>query len=155
MGELGDLREGLASTDVLEVAQLVVQLPGLTLAGIGTNLACQSGVVPDQSKMDELSALVEDVEATCGHRLSVVSGGNSASLSWALTTDDVGRVDDLRLGESILLGTEPLHREAITDLHTDAFALVAEVIEVKTKPAQPWGEIAQGDRKSTRLNSSH
>src|SRR3546814_17579306 len=93
--------------------------------------------------MDELSALVEDVEAACGHRLSVVSGGNSASLSWALTTDDVGRVDDLRLGESILLVTEPLHREAITDLHTDAFALVAEVIEVKTKPAHPWGEIAQ------------
>src|SRR3546814_5123390 len=55
MVELGDLREGLASTDVLEVAQLVVQLPGLTLAGIGTNLACQSGVVPDQSKMDERS----------------------------------------------------------------------------------------------------
>src|SRR3546814_19685010 len=96
MVELGDLREGLASTDVLGVAQLVVQLPGLTLAGIGTNLACQSGVVPDQSKMDELSALVEDVEATCGHRLSVVSGGNPASLSWALTTDDVGRGDDLR-----------------------------------------------------------
>src|SRR3546814_8423237 len=53
MVEPGDLREGLASTDVLEVAQLVVQLPGLTLAGIDTNLACQSGVVPDQSKMDE------------------------------------------------------------------------------------------------------
>src|SRR3546814_5833957 len=50
MVELGDLREGLASTDVLEVAQLVVQLPGLTLAGIGTNLACQSGVVPDQDR---------------------------------------------------------------------------------------------------------
>src|SRR3546814_13185062 len=35
MVELGDLREGLASTDVLEVAQLVGQLSGLTLAEIG------------------------------------------------------------------------------------------------------------------------
>src|SRR3546814_14628682 len=105
---LGDLLEGLARCGVLGVAQLVVQLPGLTLAVIGTNLACQSGVVPDQSKMDELSALVEDVEATCGHRLSVVPGGNSASLSRALTTDDVGRVADLRLGVPILLGNAPL-----------------------------------------------
>src|SRR3546814_19356498 len=97
--------------------------------------------------MDELSALVEDVEATCGHRLSVVSGGNSASLSWALTTDAVGRVDDLRLGESILLGTEPLPREAIPGLPTGAFALVAAVLEVKTNTAQPWGESAP-DRTS-------
>src|SRR3546814_3228607 len=57
MVELGDLREGLASTDVLEVAQLVVQLPGLTLAGIGTNLACQSGVVPDQRSEEHTSEL--------------------------------------------------------------------------------------------------
>src|SRR3546814_17650805 len=56
MVELGDLREGLASTDVLEVAQLVGQLSGLTLAGIGTNLACQSGVGTDQPKMEKQAA---------------------------------------------------------------------------------------------------
>src|SRR3546814_9358427 len=36
--ELGDLREGLASTDVLEFAHLFGQLSGLNLAGIGTNV---------------------------------------------------------------------------------------------------------------------
>ena len=53
-------------------------------------------------------------------------------------------VDELRLGEAILLGCKPLHRQAIEGLRTDAFTLVAEVIEVKEKPAQPWGERAQG-----------
>lgn len=144
MVELGDLREGLAEVDLLDVARVVQREAGLDLVGVGTNLACQSGVVPDQAKMDRLSHLVTRVEATCGLPLSIVSGGNSANLGWALTTGDVGRVDDLRVGEAILLGTDPLDRRPIPDLHTDACTLVAEVIEAKVKPSQPWGEIAQG-----------
>lgn len=143
MVELGDLREGIAARDIVDVARAVLRHPGLQLAGIGTNLACQCGVAPDQHKMDELSRLAEQVEKVAGRPLLVVSGGNSANLDWALASDDVGRVNELRLGESILLGTEPLHRRPIEGLRTDAFTLVAEVIEVKTKPAQPWGEIAQ------------
>lgn len=143
MVELGDLREGIVVADVADAAVLVGALPGLRLVGIGTNLACRSGVVPDQAKMDELSAVAGRVEARCGHRLDVVSGGNSANLDWALGATDVGRIDDLRLGEAIVLGTEPLHRHPIEGLHLDAFVLVAEVIELATKPSQPWGDRAQ------------
>ncbi len=143
MVELGDLREGVDATDVVSMAATVARRPGLRLAGLGTNLACRNGVVPDQGKMDELSGLVEQVESLVGHRLTVVSGGNSANLDWALATDDVGRIDELRLGESILLGTEPLNRRPIDGLRTDAFTLSTEVIEVKTKPAQSWGDTAQ------------
>jgi predicted amino acid racemase len=71
------------------------------------------------------------------------SGGNSANLEWALSTDDVGRIDELRLGEAILLGTEPLYRRPIDGLRTDAFRLVGEVIESQEKPAQPWGALGQ------------
>jgi predicted amino acid racemase len=42
-----------------------------------------------------------------------------------------------------LLGREPLRRRPIDVLHTDAITLVAEVIESKVKPSQPWGRIAQ------------
>jgi predicted amino acid racemase len=143
MVELGDLREGALSDEIVDLARKVSHLPGLRLAGLGTNLACQSGVVPDQVKMDELSALVERVELACRTGLAVVSGGNSANLDWALAASDVGRVDELRLGEAILLGTEPLHRRPIDGLRTDAFTLAAELIEVKTKPAQSWGDTAQ------------
>ncbi len=143
MVELGDLREGVAMVDVVEMARSVQHLPGLVLAGIGTNLACQSGVVPDQQKMDELSGLADEVEVACHVELAVVSGGNSASLGWALSTTDVGRVDELRLGEAILLGVDPLDRRPIDGLRQDGFRLVAEVIEVKTKPSAPWGGVAQ------------
>ncbi len=110
MVELGDLREGVLAADLVPLARYVDGLTGLTLTGIGTNLACQSGVVPDQDKMDSLSRLAVEVEEAVGAALSVVSGGNSANLGWALTTSDTGRVDELRLGESILLGLDPLTR---------------------------------------------
>lgn len=143
MVELGDLREGLAPPVVVSLARDVDRLNGVDLVGLGTNLACQSGIAPDQAKMDELSGLVEAVETAIGRHLSVVSGGNSANLGWALTTSDVGRVNDLRLGESILLGTDPLYRTALDGLHTDACVLIAEVIEVQTKPSQSWGTAGQ------------
>ena len=157
MVELGDLREGVPTDEISDLASTIAKRPGLRLLGLGTNLACRSGVVPDQGKMDELSRLVEQVETRVGHRLTLVTGGNSANLDWALSTDDAGRINDLRLGESILLGTEPLHRRPIDGLTTDAFTLVAEVIEVRTKPAQCWGTIAQsafgeslpGERRGT------
>lgn len=143
MVELGDLREGVAADQLVDLAHWVQNHPGLRLAGVGTNLACQNGIAPDQAKMAELSRLAEQVESACGTVLGVVSGGNSANLDWALSTDDVGRVDELRLGEAILLGTEPLRRRVLGGLRTDAFTLTAEVIEVQTKPAQPWGRTAQ------------
>jgi predicted amino acid racemase len=143
MVELGDLREGIPADELLAAAGAVLDRPALRLAGIGTNLACQNGVVPDDANMGELTRLALEVEHAHGIRLDIVSGGNSANLNWALSTTDVGRIDELRLGEAILLGTDPLHRTPIAGLHTDAFRLYAEVIEVRDKPAQPWGDRAQ------------
>jgi len=93
--------------------------------------------------MAELSALVTMVERTTGVAVDVVSGGNSASLDWAFGATELGRVNDLRLGEAILLGREALHRRPVEGLHTDAFTFVAEVIESQIKPSLPWGDIAE------------
>lgn len=143
MVELGDLREGIMPDDLNDMVSAVMQLPNIKLAGIGANLACHGGVVPDANNMAELSALAESVENAFGIHLAMVSGGNSANLEWALSDEDPGRINSLRLGEAILLGCEPLHRQPINGLYTDAISLVAEVIESKTKPTQPWGTIAQ------------
>jgi predicted amino acid racemase len=143
MVELGDLREGIMPGDLAGVVRETLRLPSIVLAGIGTNLACQSGASPGAGNMAELSELAMSIESTFGLTLDVVSGGNSANLDWALGGATIGRIDDLRLGESILLGCEPLHRRPLDGLHTDAFTLVAEVIESKVKPSRPWGDIAQ------------
>jgi len=143
MVELGDLREGIMPGDLESTVRETIRLPNIVLKGVGTNLACRCGVSPDANNMAELSELADSIDATFGPILSIVSGGNSANLDWVLSGADTGRINDLRLGESILLGCEPLHRQPIDGLHTDAITLVAEVIESKLKPSQPWGEVGQ------------
>jgi predicted amino acid racemase len=143
MVELGDLREGIMPDDLIETVRETLRLPNIQLKGIGTNLACRCGVSPDASNMAELSALADLIEATFDLKLEIISGGNSANLEWALSSAETGRINNLRLGEAILLGCETLHRQPINGLFTDALTLVAEVIESKVKPSQPSGTIAQ------------
>ncbi len=143
MVELGDLREGIMPGDLERTVRETLRFPNIALKGIGTNLACRSGVSPDAENMAELSALADAIDATFGRVLDIVSGGNSGNLQWALSGADTGRINHLRLGESLPLGRETLHRQPIDGLHTDAITLVAEVIESKVKPSEPWGEMAQ------------
>lgn len=143
MVELGDLREGIMPANLEAIVRKTLGFPNIALKGIGTNLACRCGVAPDKANMGELSALANAIDATFGPTLTIVSGGNSSNLAWALGGADTGRINNLRLGESILLGCEPLHRQPIEGLYTDAITLVAEVIESKVKPSQPWGAIAE------------
>ena len=143
MVELGDLREGIMPEDVTDTVRETLTLPNIVFKGIGTNLACRSGVSPDSRNMTMLSELADSVEATLGLSIDIVSGGNSANLEWALSGAEIGRINDLRLGEAILLGCETLHRQPIDGLHTDAITLCAEVIEAKVKPTKPSGTIAQ------------
>ncbi len=143
MVELGDLREGVIAGDLENAVCEILHLPGIELRGIGANLACQHGVSPDAKNMSELAALADSIDQTFGIVLGIVSGGNSGNLQWALGGADTGRINNLRLGESLLLGRETLHRQPIDGLHLDAITLIAEVIESKIKPSRPWGEIAQ------------
>lgn len=143
MVELGDLREGILPRNLNHAVRETLRLPNIALKGIGTNLACRSGVSPDAVNMGQLSALATSIESTFGISLEIISGGNSANLNWALGGADTGRINHLRLGESILLGCDPLQRRPIRGLHTDAITLVAEIIESKVKPSQPWGTLAQ------------
>jgi predicted amino acid racemase len=93
--------------------------------------------------MLELSAIASNLQRKYSIRFKVVSGGSSANYQWFVSTPDVGLVNHLRIGEAMLLGCDTLTREWIPGLYTDAFTLVAEVIELKTKPSMPYGEIAQ------------
>lgn len=143
MVELGDLREGVMPNELNATVRHVLSLPTLRLRGIGANLACRNGIEPSDENMGELSAIVDSVEATFGMKIEIVSGGNSANLDWALGSSAPGRINNLRLGESLLLGREPLHRQPIPGLHTASFTLVAEVIESIRKPTKPWGRSGQ------------
>lgn len=143
MVELGDLREGVFLDDLSSFFKVALALSNLKIVGIGCNLACYGGVKPDVRNMHELSIQVDRLEKEFHIDLKIISGGNSANYDWYATTQDTDRVNNLRIGESILLGRETVHRASIPGLHTRAFQLFAEVIESKRKPSLPFGEICQ------------
>ncbi|WP_430867905.1 alanine racemase [Demequina aurantiaca] len=137
--ELGDLREGIMSRDLLDMARIISRTRGLKFAGIGANLGSRSGIIPGDDQMQELTGLAALVAARTGVPDLLVTGGNSANLGWALSPARVGAVNDLRLGEAILLGTDPVTGTKIDGLHTDAFTLIGAVIESIEKPSSAWG----------------
>ncbi len=143
MVELGDLREGIIPSKLDKMVEDVLTLKGLILCGIGTNLACFSGVNPTSNKMNKLSLLATRLEKKFDIVLDIISGGNSANYNWFKSVKNVGKINSLRIGESIFLGREPLQRTPIPQLFTDVFKLITEVIESKLKPSQPYGEFSQ------------
>ncbi|WP_394128512.1 alanine/ornithine racemase family PLP-dependent enzyme [Vibrio hepatarius] len=140
MIELGDLREGVMPDRVIDFVREIISLPNITIKGVGANLACRYGVAPDRQNMKTLSDLADGIEAAFGINLEIVSGGNSASINWALQHTGQTRVNNLRLGEALFLGCEPLDNRKIKGLYTDTVSLTAEVIESKIKPSLPWGK---------------
>jgi len=143
MIEMGDRREGIPREDIGKIIEEVLQMEGVQIIGLGTNLACLNGVKPTQDNMDHLSRLADFHEKTYDIKLNIVSGGNSANFDWVLAHGNEGRVNNVRLGEAILMGRETLSRKPIDGLHLDAFSLVSEVIESKVKPSLPEGESGQ------------
>lgn len=143
MVELGDLREGILPCDLSQFIKETLALSHIKVIGLGCNLACYGGIKPDQQKMNQLSELTDALEKEFHIDLNVISGGNSANYDWYESARGVGRVNNLRLGESILLGREPTNRKAIPGMYTSAFKLIAEVIESKEKPSLPFGEHCQ------------
>lgn len=141
MVELGDRREGAPPAMIPALCERVMELPGLTLGGLGTNFMCASGVLPSRGKLDSLARLAESIERRCGTTLRYVSGGNSSSLPLLLDGGVNGRINHLRVGTSILLGENPWSGGTLEGLRRDVFLLEAELVELKVKPSLPEGEI--------------
>ncbi|WP_291328161.1 alanine/ornithine racemase family PLP-dependent enzyme [Desulfovibrio sp. UCD-KL4C] len=151
MVEMGDLREGILKQDLSQTIKKVIQLKGVNLVGLATNLACFSGVKPSKTKMDQLSRLAEACENEFNMKFRIISGGNSANFNWLFENSNLGRINNVRLGESIFIGRETLSRKHIKGLYLNAITLVAGVIESKVKPSLPEGEVGQDSFGNTSI----
>lgn len=143
MVDLGDLREGVWPDDLLPMVREIVELPGIRIAGLGTNLSCYGGVKPSEKNMNQLVEFAHRIESAFGIRLRYVSGGNSSSLNLIASGKMPRAVNHIRIGEGILLGRETVNRIAWPGTFQDAFLLHAEIIELKEKPSVPIGETGE------------
>lgn len=140
MADLGDLREGFfKEEDFYHAVDLVMGLDNLELYGVGVNLTCYGAVIP---KMDILNKLLEyrdGIKEKFNHDIEIVSGGNSSSV-YLLGKEDLTGINNLRLGEALVLGTESAYGEKLEGLSYDAWTFQAQIVELKEKPSVPTAE---------------
>jgi len=111
MLDLGDLREGIWPDDLLQIAAETAGLPGVRLAGLGTNLTCYGGVLPSEKNMQMLTDYAHRIEDSLNIKLDILSGGNSSSLD--LVRRYVGYIESAYLVFSVNIFSYSLKEQEV------------------------------------------
>lgn len=141
MVDLGDLREGVLVDDVIDTVTEIVKLENIKLIGLGTNVTCYGGVIPDKDNLGILVKLKSEIKQIFNISLPVISGGNSSSLYMVINDTIPLEINQLRIGEAIVLGRETSYGKPVPNCYDDAFILKGQIVEVKYKPTIPKGNI--------------
>lgn len=143
MVDVGDLREGVMPERVFDVVKIIICLPGIKFIGLGSNVGCFGGVLPSLKNTMLLIQLTENIKEKLNIPLEILSGGSTCTLKLLEEGKLPPEINQLRIGEAIVLGTDTTGNRKIKGLHQDTMRLVAEIIELKEKPSVPIGEIGK------------
>ncbi len=143
MIELGDLREGVMGEAFVDFYRKVFELPGIIVAGIGSNLNCLHGVMPSEDKFIQLSLYKELVKAYFEVEIPWITGGTSVVLPMMFKNMLPPTVNHFRIGETLFFGANLEMNDIFAGMHDDVLKLRAEIIELTEKPMVPIGELAE------------
>jgi ornithine racemase len=141
MVELGELREGVMGEDLIEFYSKVFELENIEVVGIGTNLSCLYGVLPNHDKLIQLSLYEQLIEAKFNKQIPYVSGGSSVTIPLIFQNLLPKGINHFRVGETLFLGTDVYNNSTLPKLHYNVFQLYSEIIELIEKPIVPLGEM--------------
>lgn len=141
MIELGELREGVVGENLIDFFSSVFKLKNIEVIGIGTNLTCLYGVLPNQDKLIQLCLYEQLIEARFSKQIPYVSGGSSVTIPLLLNKQLPKGINHFRVGESLFLGTDVYNDEPMKNMKTDALRLYSEIIELSEKPIVPMGDM--------------
>ena len=144
MIDLGDLREGIfyQNEDLIFAAvEEILTMENINLYGVGVNLTCYGAIIPKNDNLSNLVAIARKIEDKFGIKLSMVSGGNSSSIYLIGKGELPEGINNLRLGESFLLGNDTAYGTKLPGTVSDTLILEAQIVELKEKPSLPIGEV--------------
>ena len=144
MIDLGDLREGIFyqnEDQIFEAVGEIIKMENINLYGIGVNLTCYGAIIPKNDNLSNLVAIARKIEEKFGIRLEMVSGGNSSSIYLIGKGELPEGINNLRLGESFLLGNDTAYGEKLPRTVSDTLVLEAQIVKLKEKPSLPIGEV--------------
>jgi len=144
MIDLGDLREGFffKNEDLIwQALDEILTMSNIELYGIGVNLTCYGAIIPKYDNLSQLVDWAHRIEEKYGIKLQMVSGGNSSSIYLIDKGELPKGINNLRLGESFLLGNDTAYSTKIPGTVSDTIILQAQIVELKEKPSLPIGEV--------------
>ncbi|WP_439182825.1 alanine racemase [Carboxylicivirga taeanensis] len=141
MIELGELREGVMGDHFMNFYKQVFQLKNIEVVGIGTNLSCLYGVLPNHDKLIQLCLYEQLIEARFNKHIQFVSGGSSVTIPLIFQKLLPKGINHFRVGETLFLGTDVYNNTPYKKMHSDVFRLYSEIIELGEKPLVPMGEM--------------
>ncbi len=141
MIEMGELREGVMRDEFMDFFGKVFQLPNIEVIGIGTNLTCMYGVLPNSDKLIQLSLYAQLIEARFNRKIPFVSGGSSVTIPLIHQNILPTGINHFRVGETLYLGTNVYDGSIYENMHNDVFKVYAQIIELTEKPMVPEGEL--------------
>ncbi|MFW6001557.1 MAG: alanine racemase [Halanaerobium sp.] len=151
MVDLGDRREGVLPSQLKETAAKIIKMEGVKLDGIGTNLGCFAGVLPDKENTKKLIMLKKELENEFDININRISAGNTATTVLLEEKELISEINNLRIGEGILLGTDIINERLFKDFNHYNFRLRAEIVELQQKPSSPEGDMAFGGQGRNQL----
>lgn len=140
MIELGDLREGILPGSLTRFYEQVFDLPHIEVIGIGANLGCLAGAVPNVDQFAQLALYRELLELKFQRKLPILSAGSSVVLPLLLDGKLPKAINHFRIGEALFLGTDLVNGGTLPGLHDDVPVLEAEIAEIKEKSLRSLAE---------------
>lgn len=141
MIEMGELREGVMWDEFIDFYSKVFELPNIEIVGIGTNLSCLYGVLPNEDKLIQLCLYEQLVEAKFDKNIPLVSGGSSVTIPLIFKQMLPRGINHFRVGETLFLGTNVYEDRPFKEMSGSIFRLYAQIIELSEKRTVPSGEM--------------
>jgi len=131
--EAGDGREGFLPAELLELPKFQHRWSHVRILGISLSLACLSGVLPYRETIHRALAWREEVSCRLERSSLLLSVGGSTFLPLWEDNRVFEGVNQVRVGEAWLLGTDISRKNSFAWLKQGAFTIRAEVVEVRSK----------------------
>ncbi|MEB8070081.1 alanine/ornithine racemase family PLP-dependent enzyme [Staphylococcus xylosus] len=127
-----DSREGILTYDIVDYINEILSMHYVSVIGLAFNFMCFQSIIPTEEDVSLINQFVESVELETHMRFKIISGGNSSMISQMLY-QDMGKINELRVGETLFRGVETTTNQPIASLYQDAIILEAEIVEIKPR----------------------
>jgi predicted amino acid racemase len=143
MIEMGDLREGVVRDDLINFYEQIFKLPNISISGLGTNLNCLHGVMPNTDKLIQLALYKQIIELKFNKKIPYISGGTSVTVPLLLRNQIPDGINHFRIGEALYFALDLFTGKTIEGMEPSVMELFSQIIELHEKPMVPSGDLGK------------